>query len=157
MGCLEVVDFPAPLTCHHSFLFFSFFFNSTSVVSVVLPTLISPWHLPAPSSVCFPCWAPSHGHAWPLAPASSPSAPHAPVRGLQPALSSYPRSPGGFRGRATSPSPPEHRYGDPKVTAGTDFQPVSQSTGSEENFNEDGCLVWMKLSAKATKQRLLRS
>lgn len=26
MGCLEVFDFPAPLTCHHFFLFFLFFF-----------------------------------------------------------------------------------------------------------------------------------
>lgn len=26
MGCLEAFDFPAPLTCHHSFLFFYFIF-----------------------------------------------------------------------------------------------------------------------------------
>lgn len=44
---------------------------------------------------------------------------------------------------------------DSKVTAVTNFKPRSQSTRSQENFNENGFLIWIKLRAFAiTEERL---
>lgn len=49
----------------------------------------------------------------------------------------------------------KQQFLDSEVTAVTNFKPRSQSTGSQENFNENGFLIWTKLRAFAVAEERL--
>lgn len=49
----------------------------------------------------------------------------------------------------------KQRFLDSEVTAVTNFKPRSQSTASQENFNENGFIIWTKLRAFAIAEECL--